>query len=71
MDGKEYRIPDEMLTDLVNAIAALRATSAHHPRMDWLLQTNIDLAADAMQAIADLTLAQHPAEDVVLEVVTR
>ncbi len=68
-DTKEYRIPDEALTDLANSVAMLRVMSQHYPRLDRMGQINIDLAADHMQAILDITLEQHPVEDLVVKVV--
>lgn len=68
MDTKEYRIPDDALTDLANSVAMLRAMSQHYPRIDRMGQINIDLAADHMQAILDLANAQHPVQDLVVRI---
>lgn len=68
MDTKAYHIPDDALTDLANSVALLRAMSQHYPRLDWLGQANIDLAADHMQAILDLADAQHPVQDLVVRI---
>lgn len=55
-----YDIPDVVLTDLVNSMVMLRTMSEHDPRLDRMGQINVDLAADAIQALIDLANEQHP-----------
>jgi hypothetical protein len=68
---KSYAIPDDTITDLVNAMILLRTMRDHYPRLDQMGQINLDVAADAIQALTDLAQAQHPVDDVVLEVAVR
>ncbi len=62
MDTKEYRIPDRILSDLVNAALTLRYMSEHYPRLDYMGRGNLDDAVTAINALVAIADQQHPVE---------